>query len=582
MVLMVPGAALAQSGGVITGQIVDGVSGKPVSAAVVSIAGTGITPNTAIDRPQRVLTAGDGRFVFRDLAAPGSFTISATKGGYAPGASGRRRPNGESQPVELTVQQLSRDVVVRMWKLGTITGTIVDEAGEPVVGAQVRALAWRSTAGRRRLAPAGQNATTDDRGVYRIPGLSAGEYVVMTSPPSLSMRNTSIADVTRGGRGSEQMVVTSGQARAAGLLAVGDALLMLPPGAVVPPPPGGNRLQVYPTTFHPSAPGPTQASTVVLGSGEERSGIDIHLQPVAVARVSGILVTPPGVSPELVRLLPPLSADVPAEIQASGAFPDSSGAFTFAAVVPGQYRLQATAFDGGYMIFADLPLAVSDDVDGLTVVMRPSLKVSGRLQFDGMAARPEGTRSTFVPFSLEPVDAGQTASPTRTSRITDTGFSVGDFLPGRYVVRVTNSPQGWMFKAAMLNGVDVSEMPFELTRDTGDLVVTFTDRWSGISGTVQGRGNDDAAVIVFPADAQRWTTPASTPRRLKLARTNARGEFGITIPPGEYFVVAIPDDQSDDWRNPATLDALARIATQINIGEGQHETIALPLRQVRQ
>jgi len=372
---------------------------------------------------------------------------------------------------------------------------------------------------------------------------------------------------------------------AAAFLTTGDAMVAIPRGAVTPPPPVGTRLQIYPTTFHPGSLSPARASTIVLAAGEERSGMDVQLQPVSTARVSGTIVSPSGAPAEMVRLVTSSDGDALPEVQGSGALPDQSGAFTFAAVIPGQYKLQVTARGAsGELFFADLPLTVNgDDIEGLAVMLNPALKVSGRLQFDGSTGRAEGYRGNFVPFALEPVDAGQPgAPPGGTGRITDGGFTLGGFLPGRYIVRVSNSPQGWMFKGAMLNGVDVSETPFELTRDTGEIVVTFTDRWSGVNGTVQGRGSDAAAVIVFPTDAQRWTTPASSPRRLKLGRTNAGGEFGFTLPPGDYFIVAIPDDQSDDWRNPATLDGLARIASQFSVSEGQHETIAVQLRQVRQ
>jgi hypothetical protein len=582
--LLIGASAAAQQNGVITGTVVDGATGKPVGAAVVSMAGAGMTVNTGPDQYPRILTAGDGRFVFRDLAAPGNFTITATKGGYAPGSSGQRRADGESQPVELNGQQTSRDVVIRLWKYGAMTGMVIDETGEPVVGVQVRAMTWRSIGGRRLARAVGQSVFTDDRGIYRIGSLGAGEYLVFASPPLVSVRLPAYNDAARTGRASGPMPTSIGP-NAATLLTTGDVMLAIPRGAVTPPPPVGTKLQIYPTTFHPGSLSPARASTVVLAAGEERSSIDVQLQPVSAARVSGTIVSPGSVPTEMVRLVTTSDGDAPPEVQGSGAFPDQSGAFTFAAVIPGQYKLQATAgSSSGELFFADLPLTVSgDDIDGLAIMLSPALKVSGRLQFDGSTGRPEGYRGNFVPFALEPVDTGQPgAPPGRSGAISDSGFTFSGFLPGRYVVRVANSPQGWMFKGAMLNGVDVSETPFELSRDTGEIVVTFTDRWSGVSGTVQGRGNDEAAVIVFPTDAQRWTTPASSPRRLKRGRTNARGEFGFTLPPGDYFIVAIPDDQSDDWRNPATLDGLARLASRFSIGEGQHETLAVQLRQVRQ
>ena len=81
-VLTVLGVSMAQTpapqarDGVITGQVVDAVSGRPVGAAIVSISGAGrAPPAAAVDGlgsrsgAPRILTGSDGRFVFRDLPA---------------------------------------------------------------------------------------------------------------------------------------------------------------------------------------------------------------------------------------------------------------------------------------------------------------------------------------------------------------------------------------------------------------------------------------------------------------------------------------------------------------------------------
>ena len=74
--------------GVIIGRVVDGVTGKPVVAAVVSIDGPQFLTLPAAQKPARVLTGADGRFVFRGLDA-GTVDVTATKGGYAEGEPGR-------------------------------------------------------------------------------------------------------------------------------------------------------------------------------------------------------------------------------------------------------------------------------------------------------------------------------------------------------------------------------------------------------------------------------------------------------------------------------------------------------------
>jgi hypothetical protein len=230
-----------------------------------------------------------------------------------------------------------------------------------------------------------------------------------------------------------------------------------------------------------------------------------------------------------------------------------------------------------------------DDIDGVVAMMNPALRITGRLQFDGNAPPPvsasPGRPILTVPFILDPADAASTPVPDQLAAISGDGpeFVVIGYRPGRYRVRVPNSPPGWMFKAAILNGADVSETPFELMRDVADLVVTFTDRWSGITGLVQGTGSDGATIFVFPTDAQKWTAGGSSPRRLLSTRANARGQFGLSsLPPGDYYVLAVAEEPPGDWRDPSALDALARVATAVTIVEGEHKTIDLRVREVRQ
>jgi hypothetical protein len=69
-----------------------------------------------------------------------------------------------------------------VWKYAVIGGTVVDEAGEPVVGVGVRALPRNVVGGRERfgnldVTPA-PTAVTDDRGMFRLSQLLPGTYVV--------------------------------------------------------------------------------------------------------------------------------------------------------------------------------------------------------------------------------------------------------------------------------------------------------------------------------------------------------------------------------------------------------------------
>ena len=570
--------------GVITGQVVD-PSGRPVSAAVVTLSGTGVSAAPGGGRsgqapPPRILTGADGRFVFDNLPA-GRFGVAATKAGYADGSYGRRRPGGTAQQITLSETQRTAEAVIRMWKNAALGGTVTDEAGEPVVGVQLRVLANALAGGRRRFNAIGA-AVTDDRGVYRFSNLVPGEYKVVASPPPVSVRAsaTSAVITTTRGRGeiSELTAVMSGGRG----LEVGDALMAIGRGMAVPPPPVNGRIQIYPPTFHPSTLNPGQSPTIVVASGEERNGIDIQLQPVPTARVSGTVMGPTGpVAMASLRLIPSSADEIDPAGMAQNAGGDAEGSFVFPAVVPGEYRLKATTRDGGDVYWLDLPISVSGDVEGVAAVMRPGLAIGARFEFEGAAPRPERVQ---VQLLVESVDGQAAAFPPATNAVTTpSGVTVKGYAAGRYLVRPSASPAGWMFKSAMLNGVDVSETPFDLSRDVTDVVLTFTDRWTGLGGVVQGQGSEGAIVIAFPTDAQSWANYGSNPRRLKSARADAQGRFGISaLPPGDYYAVAIPEEQSADWRDGKTLEALSRIATRVTIGEGEHRTIDLRLREVRQ
>jgi hypothetical protein len=122
---------LPKGTGLVMGRVVEAESQNPVGGAIVSLGldnGPSATP---------VLTDDRGRFAFSDLPK-GSYTLRAVRDGYVGGAYTQRLPEGEPDrygwPLVLAEDERLGDVVLRLWKHAAIGGTVVDEAGEPVVG----------------------------------------------------------------------------------------------------------------------------------------------------------------------------------------------------------------------------------------------------------------------------------------------------------------------------------------------------------------------------------------------------------------------------------------------------------------
>ena len=102
----------------------------------------------------------------------------------------------------------------------------------------------------------------------------------------------------------------------------------------------------YAPVFHPGVTDIRAAATIALGVSEERSGVDVTIQLVPTATVSGTISAPAGAVPQFlsVRLVP---AGAETELLAGAGLrglvtqPRSDGTYVFAGVAPGAYTIKA-------------------------------------------------------------------------------------------------------------------------------------------------------------------------------------------------------------------------------------------------
>lgn len=633
--------------GMLVGQTVDGTTGKGLGGVIVTLANVpvptggavGLTPPPKLTRlPMKLLTDANGRFVFRDVPK-GSFTVTATKAGYDFGAYGRRSPTEATpEPIVLGDGEKRGDLSVPLWKFASIGGTVVDEAGEPIIGLQVRILKRTIVSGRSRFQQMGATVSTDDRGVYRAASLGPGDYVVgivttQTTVPATLV--TSFAAAIKSGRNEDlQRDLDRSTSQSFSLLLggqpVGPWVLRPASGSVAPPPPAQDKVYVYPCVFYPTVGSIGDATIVTLAPAADRTGIDFQLRPVVASTVSGVLTGLNG--PEALTALDLVAGNASDpqrdyEVVTATAVSDSNGAFAFLGVTPGLYTIRVQKMPlrpqtpsgnvtviqtGNSMIMSgtgpSLPPPIPDgptlwantsvsveerDVAGVSVVLATGARVGGHVEFEGAIDTPAPDRLRLGTVTIDPADgrnslvgaAGINQFYLSRAVIDARGqLSSYELPPGRYVVRASGPWPGWWFKGALEDGRDVSDAPFEIGgKNVPDLVVVFTDKPTELSGAARNSKGVDptATVLVFPEQPSLWRDHGPTPRRLKTARVGSDGKYKLTaLPAGDYLVVAV-STAVPDWMDVKSLQKLSALATRITIADGEKKSLDLETKEVR-
>jgi Carboxypeptidase regulatory-like domain len=366
-VLVFPPGPLAQAPASIEGFIVQLGTSTPVAGARVSIGGVSTT------------TDENGKFVFPDVQ-PGRYRIVANHNAYMPAEYGERGRGTMGADVTIGPGQAVRDVVIVLVPKGAVAGRVYDTSDKPVANANVQALKHAYLDGRRILVPVG-TARSNDVGEYRLPSLPPGPYLIRAViqperhlpvyyPGSIDAAAASPIDVPPGIEftGVDLRLVDSRAVRVSGSVmngmtgqpAVGAALMLLPRRGTIAT---GSSLRAAASSagsfeFRDMAPGSYELVASAPNSSEGRLAASASVE-IGIADVDNItLVLQPQLSingrvtidgfdsanfnlqgirvelrrepytPELLIVLPPVGAD---------------GAFTFADVTPGDYRLKVNA-----------------------------------------------------------------------------------------------------------------------------------------------------------------------------------------------------------------------------------------------
>lgn len=564
------GVAGRQAEVVLTGRVVDAVSGAPVTDAAVTVS-AGIT--------QTVDVGSSGHFSV-SLPAGVRIRMYAHAPGYLrgfPAQRGAADTLASAWGIEPTPGRPVEDIVLRLWRAASIAGIVVDDDQQPVAGARLILMTRAFTgSGFRWFETSAPSPFTDDRGQFDISDLAPGNYLIAARAP---------ADPRAG-------------------------------GDVLPP-----------VTFYPGTPVAAEAQVVSLEGGTDahlRISIDFSR---ALGTVRGRLTGVDDFSGHIVHLIPEILAgevSPPARLSITSggtplggrtARPRSDGTFEFRAVPPGHYRLRTgwppeigprLAIGGdfqrlmtyssseaagrlspssrpGASWIADVPVAVAgtDPVD-VSVSLSPGASIRGRVEMAGLKPMAAGQMEELS-VVIRPADGvALGAVPAAPVEADGTFRSVG-LPPGDYVIGLGQGA-GWHVASVLARGVEVVADKVALGgADLDGVVIRLSDRPASLTCFVRdsrGRPVSWARVVIFPSLASERDQfhALPMPRRVVQVMADASGRFSVQLPPGGYLVAPVMGDLPAFWMAPPYLATLASGAADVLIHGGRETAVNVTLR----
>lgn len=540
--------ATARTRGSISVRVIDDAN-QPVKNATVLALNQGQSSRIAYDSS----AARTGKYVVSNLD-PGVYRIAA----FAPGFIQEYdfTAPASSQPL----YRPGDSVTLRLTRGGVITGRVADADGNAVVGARVTAVRVRDLAGRSAQdnsfdAFRPRERRTDDRGVYRLYGLTPGSYIVLVG-------------------GKPQFNFNA-------------------------------RPTAYDTdapTFYPST---TRDGAVELQvqTGQELTDIDIRYRGDKGHSLSGSIIgaaltTGAG---QLVTGASVLLSHTATGALESTLFVQSDSnprTFSFDGIADGEYNLVASSFAQNDNGMSSPPVHVSvrgADISGLRLTLAPLGSLAGRVGFETLkatdAAKPECQQQqrAFVPQESlvfvrrdGGIDSAQPRNYFQSNGTEAPPDAKGDFTlrnlrDGRYRLGARLLDENLFLRAATLpsaaatpattparpatpaNAVVDPARGFALKtgeRITGALVQISAGAAALRGRVAAGEGEqlpDNLRVYLVPAERER----AEDVLRYAEADVQSDGAFTFkNLAPGRYLLVARPAPPEPDPRQPARPLAL--------------------------
>jgi carboxypeptidase family protein len=505
--------------GTVDGVVTNSVTGEPVKKAIVTLR------NNRQNFSYQALTDAAGQFHF-DNVDPGTYAVAAGRDGFVyqpPGA----RLSYAVPPVSVAEEQHVRDVAVKLVPFATISGHIVDEDGDPIPNASVRAMRYVYQQGARQLLP--QSFTTsNDLGEYELPDVAAGRFRLMVMPSS----RVSLPARTRTAHAHEG----------------------------------------YAVTYYPNASDLAQASAIETTPGAHVANIDFHLRKCPVFHIRGKIAdsqTGQASRNLMIRVGP--EGDLNFWSQFAIVFRQPDGAFDVANLASGHYAVIAMLQDANVAAMARASVQISDqDVDVGTLTLSPGFDISGRITVDG-------PQPNHIPaqLSLQNVNVF-IGSPHNATADSGGVFQIHNVMPDIYSLNVFGVAVGMYVKSIRLGDQDVLSGQLDLRGGNAPLNIVFGTDGGQVQGSVQDQNGMPAqGVTVTLVPLGEYENRRD---RSKVSRTSPGGTFTLKdVAPGDYRVFAWGDVDQNLVQTPEFRKAFESRAVAVTVGSNSKESVTLKL-----
>ena len=479
--LVATAAAQNQTGGV-TGVVVDSVSHQPVKKAMVSLNHIGPQGFQAQSQgPAMMITDATGSFAFESVAT-GQAQILVQHANYPPSRSGKA--------IEIKPGEITGPVTVELIPGAVITGHVLDEDGDPLIGCSVNP----HPAAHADQHVAGQNRNTSDiNGEYRIFGIPPGNYIlsIQCQQPVFEPR---------------------------------------PFSAGPDPPP----TRAYPMEYYPSATEPKSAELIDLAPGVERSGVDFQMKPAPVTQVRGSFGGDVWRGHQNLALTLMQSDGEP--VSFGSRMDASKGSFEFPKVFPGSYLLIGFSNDGGLenRIGAVTRLEVKDQPVETIVEWRRSIDISGTVEIENHGDQTISPNQ--ISIQLTPQYYWPVAPPSQAQVQDDGSFTIKSVLPAQW--RIQAQGPGVFVKSAWVGADEITDRPLDVTGGaSGPLKIVVSNN----TATIRGAGPPGHIIFAqrvgeMPIGGGSQGTQVESKRAICTERSGAREiSGGVDLSVGAKF-----------------------------------------------